>query len=101
MHALAKSGAKVLQEHSVAHAWNSSVALRVLSSFEDGEGTLICENPKQPLAVTGLALKQDLSLVECENISTEEQAELYKQYRVLNERCDCFQIVVPKATFYN
>ncbi|MUL01915.1 aspartate kinase [Aliivibrio fischeri] len=99
MHALAKSGAKVLQEHSVAHAWNSSVALRVLSSFEDGEGTLICENPKQPLAVTGLALKQDLSLVECEKISAEEQAELYKQYRVLNERCDCFQIVVPKATF--
>ncbi|MCL4119145.1 UNVERIFIED_CONTAM: hypothetical protein GTU68_059955, partial [Idotea baltica] len=97
MHILAKSGAKVLQEHSVIHAWNSSVTLRVLSSFEDGEGTLICESPKDVLGVTGLALEQDLSLVECEGISIKEQKELYKQYKVLAERGDCFQIVVPKA----
>ncbi|MCP3700606.1 MAG: aspartate kinase [Aliivibrio sp.] len=99
MHLLAKSGAKVLQEHSVAHAWNSSVTLRVLSSFDDGEGTLICEQPVESKGVTGLALKQDLLLIECNDFSKEELAELHKQYKVLMERCDCFQIVVPKAAF--
>ena len=99
MHLLAKSGAKVLQEHSVAHAWNSSVTLRVLSSFDDGEGTLICEQPVEGKGVIGLALKQDLLLIECNGFLEEELTELRKQYRVLIERCDCFQIVVPKATF--
>lgn len=99
MHVLAKSGAKVLQEHSVAHAWKAAVTLRVLSSFEDGEGTLICAEPSKRKDVTGLALKQDLLLIECKNLLDDELVELRKQYRVLVERRDCFQIVVPKATF--
>jgi len=99
MYILAKAGAKVLQEHSVAHAWDEAVTLRVLSSFEDGEGTLICAQPVKSKAVTGLALKQDLLLVESDNLLDSERIELVKRYRVLSERCDCFQIVVPKADF--
>ena len=99
MHLLAKSGAKVLQEHSVAHAWNSSVTLRVLSSFDDGEGTLICEQPVEGKGVIGLALKQDLLLVECTGLSITEQATLLKQYEELTAQSGCFKIVVPKATF--
>lgn len=99
MHLLAKSGAKVLQEHSVAHAWRTSVKLRVLSSFEEGEGTLICEEPAESSSVTGLALKQDLLLVECKGLSISEHAMLKKQYEELTAQSDCFKIVVPKATF--
>lgn len=99
MHALAKSGAKVLQEHSVSHAWRSSVSLRVLSSFDNGEGTLICEKPNDYFPVTGLALKQDLYLAECTDINEKDRILLAKEYRVLTNTDDCFQIVVPKATF--
>ncbi|HDK37932.1 MAG TPA: aspartate kinase [Thiolapillus brandeum] len=58
---LASSGSKVLQIRAVEFAGKYNVPLRVLSSFEDGEGTLITleekdvENPK----IAGIAFSRD------------------------------------------
>jgi aspartate kinase len=49
---MASLGAKVLQSRSVEFASKYNVPLRVLSSFEEGKGTLICaedESMEQPL----------------------------------------------------
>ena len=58
---LAGQGAKVLQIRSVEFASKYNVPLRVLSSFEEGEGTLIAgesEDMEQPL-IAGVAFSRD------------------------------------------
>ena len=58
---MASLGAKVLQIRSVEFASKYNVPLRVLSSFEDGEGTLITseeENMEQAL-ISGIAFNKD------------------------------------------
>ncbi len=58
---MASLGSKVLQIRSVEFAGKYSVPLRVLSSFTEGEGTLITfeeEQMEQPL-VTGIAFNRD------------------------------------------
>lgn len=59
---MASLGSKVLQIRSVEFAGKYNVPLRVLSSFEDGEGTLITteggEQMEQPL-VSGVAFNRD------------------------------------------
>jgi len=58
---MASLGSKVLQIRSVEFAGKYNVPLRVLSSFQDGEGTLITfeeEEMEQPL-VTGIAFNKD------------------------------------------
>jgi aspartate kinase len=58
---LASLGSKVLQIRSVEFAGKYSVPLRVLSSFEEGEGTLITfeeEKMEQPL-ISGIAFSRD------------------------------------------
>lgn len=58
---LAGQGAKVLQIRSVEFASKYNVPLRVLSSFEEGEGTLISgesEDMEQPL-ISGVAFSRD------------------------------------------
>lgn len=58
---LASQGAKVLQTRSVEFAGKYRVPLRVLSSFEDGSGTLITHevsNMEQPL-IAGIAYNRD------------------------------------------
>lgn len=58
---LAGGGAKVLQIRSVEFASKYAVKLRVLSSFEEGEGTLIIpedETMEQPL-ISGVAYSRD------------------------------------------
>ncbi|WIO75317.1 aspartate kinase [Porticoccaceae bacterium LTM1] len=59
---LASEGAKVLQIRSVEFAGKYKVPLRVLSSFEDGPGTLITleekDNMEKPV-VTGIAFNRD------------------------------------------
>ena len=58
---LAGGGAKVLQLRSVEFASKYNVKLRVLSSFEEGEGTLIMpddESMEQPL-ISGVAFSRD------------------------------------------
>ena len=58
---LAGGGAKVLQLRSVEFASKYNVKIRVLSSFEEGEGTLIMpddESMEQPL-ISGVAYSRD------------------------------------------
>ncbi|USD66612.1 aspartate kinase [Vibrio sp. SCSIO 43136] len=63
MEEMACKGAKVLHLPSVQHAWRTGVALRVLSSFTEGEGTLVAgDEAKQQ--ISGLALQRDLVKVE-------------------------------------
>lgn len=59
---MASLGSKVLQIRSVEFAGKYKVPLRVLSSFEDGEGTLISleeENPVESAIITGIAFSRD------------------------------------------
>jgi len=58
---MASLGSKVLQIRSVSFAGRYNVPLRVLSSFEEGEGTLITyedENMEEPL-ISGIAFSRD------------------------------------------
>jgi aspartate kinase len=58
---MASLGAKVLQIRSVEFASKYNVPLRVLSSFEEGGGTLICaedESMEQPL-ISGVTINRD------------------------------------------
>lgn len=58
---LASSGSKVLQIRSVEFAGKYNVPLRVLSSFEDGEGTLITleEEDVEKAKIAGIAFSRD------------------------------------------
>ncbi|MEE8624694.1 MAG: aspartate kinase, partial [Acidiferrobacterales bacterium] len=58
---LASLGAKVLQTRSVQFAGKYKVPLRVLSSFEDGPGTLISyeENEMEEAVISGIAFARD------------------------------------------
>ena len=59
---MASLGSKVLQIRSVEFAGKYKVPLRVLSSFEDGEGTLISleeEKPVESAIITGIAFSRD------------------------------------------
>lgn len=58
---LASSGTKVLQTRSVEFAGKYKVPLRVLSSFEDGPGTLITheESPMEQPLIAGIAYHSD------------------------------------------
>ena len=58
---MASLGAKVLQIRSVEFASKYSVPLRVLSSFEEGEGTLITEEDKsvEQALISGIAFNRD------------------------------------------
>ncbi len=58
---LASSGSKVLQIRSVEFAGKYNVPLRVLSSFEEGEGTLITleEEDVEKAKISGIAFSRD------------------------------------------
>ena len=60
---MASLGSKVLQIRAVEFAGKYDVALRVLSSFEDGEGTLITtdneDNPLEQALISGIAFNRD------------------------------------------
>jgi aspartate kinase len=58
---MASLGAKVLQIRSVEFASKYQVSLRVLSSFEDGEGTLITteDNIVEKALISGVTLNRD------------------------------------------
>ena len=58
---LASLGAKVLQTRSVELAMRYKVRLRVLSSFEDGPGTLVCDEEEimESQVVSGVAFQRD------------------------------------------
>ncbi len=58
---LASLGAKVLQTRSVELAMRYKTRLRVLSSFEDGPGTLVCDEEEimESKVVSGVAFQRD------------------------------------------
>jgi len=68
---MASLGSKVLQIRSVEFAGKYNVPLRVLSSFEDGEGTLITMEKKDMEApvVSGIAFDKNQALIKVKNIS--------------------------------
>lgn len=59
MHEMAHKGAKVLHLPCVAYAWKHQVPLRVLSSFEDGEGTLVA-GIESKQGISGLAIRKQM-----------------------------------------
>ena len=67
-------GSKVLQIRSVEFAGKYKVPLRVLSSFEDGEGTLISleeEKPVESAIITGIAFSRDEAQVNVVDVPDE------------------------------
>ena len=60
---MASLGSKVLQIRAVEFAGKYNVPLRVLSSFEEGDGTLITyddeENDMEQAMVSGIAFSKD------------------------------------------
>jgi len=58
---MASLGSKVLQIRAVEFAGKFNVALRVLSSFEEGDGTLITyeESPMETALISGIAFNRD------------------------------------------
>ncbi|OAN12606.1 aspartate kinase [Photobacterium jeanii] len=64
MQTMAACGAKVLQLQSVEYAQMHQVPLRVLSSFEDGEGTLVTFNTQYSSQVVGIAVQRSQALIE-------------------------------------
>ena len=59
---MASQGSKVLQIRSVEFAGKYNVPLRVLSSFEDGPGTLITVDQEEPMeqpVISGIAFNRD------------------------------------------
>lgn len=58
---MASSGSKVLQIRAVEFAGKYNVPLRVLSSFEEGEGTLIAleEDDVEQVVISGIAFNRD------------------------------------------
>ncbi len=68
---LASLGAKVLQTRSVEMAMNHNVPVRVLSSFEDGPGTLVAaeiEDMEQEV-VTGIAYDKNEAKITLANVA--------------------------------
>lgn len=70
---MASLGAKVLQTRSVEMAMNYGVKLRVLSTFQEGEGTLLVDEDDlmEQQRVTGIAYSRDearISLTNVENV---------------------------------
>ncbi|MEZ8297369.1 aspartate kinase [Vibrio splendidus] len=66
MEEMARRGAKVLHLPCVQHAWRHNVPLRVLSSFEESEGTLITGNDCLN-DIAGIAIQRDMVRIECLN----------------------------------
>ncbi len=64
MTSMARLGAKVLQLQSVEYACQHRVPLRVLSSFDEGEGTLVNFDSMVSSTIIGVALKKQHVLLE-------------------------------------
>lgn len=68
MEEMARKGAKVLHLPCVQYAWKYSVPLRVLSTFEVNQGSLIKGNTVTH-AVCGIAIQRDMTLVTVEKVA--------------------------------
>lgn len=79
MHEMARKGAKVLHLPCVAYAWQNNVPLRVLSSFESGEGTLVIGESAKA-GVHGVALSKQMRLLR---VAPEHVESVNKQKELL------------------
>ncbi len=79
MEEMARKGAKVLHLPCVQFAWENTVPLRVLSTFQVNEGSLI-KGEQGIEAVCGIAIQRDMSLITIEH---EEISSLQKQCQML------------------
>ncbi len=70
---MASLGAKVLQIRSVEFAQKYNVPMRVLSSFEDGEGTLITseDNTMEQVMISGVTANRDEAKVTLQGVPDE------------------------------
>ncbi|EOW9279568.1 aspartate kinase [Vibrio cholerae] len=68
MEEMARKGAKVLHLPCVQYAWKHAVPLRVLSTFEVNQGSLI-KGSAATHAVCGIALQRDMALIRVESES--------------------------------
>ncbi|ENM3738141.1 aspartate kinase [Vibrio cholerae] len=68
MEEMARKGAKVLHLPCVQYAWKHAVPLRVLSTFEVNQGSLI-KGSAATHAVCGIAIQRDMTLIRVENES--------------------------------
>jgi aspartate kinase len=63
MIAFSRAGAKVLQAKSAEWAKHYQVNLRVLSSFTNGSGTIVCKS-SNPRSITGIAISDEDNLAQ-------------------------------------
>ena len=79
MEEMARKGAKVLHLPSVQYAWRHNVPLRVLSTFDKNEGSLV-KGEECYSDVCGLAIQRDMCLIKVEKDSI---SSLEKQCQML------------------
>ncbi|HHF2958245.1 TPA: aspartate kinase [Vibrio diabolicus] len=79
MEAMASRGAKVLHLPSVQFAWKNNVPLRVLSTFDVNEGSLV-KGESGNQAVSGIAIQRDLAIIE---VDKEHLSSATKQCQML------------------
>lgn len=95
---LAELGAKVLQSRSVSYAMQHQLAVRVLSSFGQGEGTLVTNEQsieaKLFKPVTGIAEQSEQLLVKLEQLTLE-------QYQKLLQLCQLQHILLDMLVLEN
>ncbi len=101
MEEMARKGAKVLHLPCVQYAWKHQVPLRVLSTFEINDGSLI-KGEIGTQMICGLAIQRDMSLVIVHHDSL---ASLVKQCQMLAievwnviEDADCAGVVIKSDT---
>ncbi|CAE6892716.1 Belongs to the aspartokinase family [Vibrio sp. B1REV9] len=79
MEAMASRGAKVLHLPSVQYAWKNNVPLRVLSTFDVNDGSLV-KGESGHHAISGIAIQRDLAFIEVDN---EHLSSVTKQCQML------------------
>ncbi|WP_282156793.1 aspartate kinase [Vibrio diabolicus] len=79
MEAMASRGAKVLHLPSVQFAWKNNVPLRVLSTFDVNEGSLV-KGESGNQAVSGIAIQRDVAIIE---VDKEHLSSATKQCQML------------------
>ncbi|MDA5314472.1 aspartate kinase [Vibrio cholerae] len=79
MEEMARKGAKVLHLPCVQYAWKHAVPLRVLSTFEVNQGSLI-KGSAATHAVCGIAIQRDMTLIRVES---ESFSSIIKQCQML------------------
>ena len=87
---MAFSGAKVLQSRSVELAMKHHVNVRVLSSFDIGNGTDIVEDKMENLVVTGITNQSGIVKFDL-NLSEKNQNHSVKIMSIISEKNFCIE----------